>query len=103
MYLDIASPARTMKRCIFRSDRLALQGGEMPRKLVMVLLGVSLAAALIFTWFWLNAPPTGIEGKGGQDGSIAVQYISLATAVVSLLTAIVGLMRDSRKSNKGDI
>jgi hypothetical protein len=74
----------------------------MPRKLVIALLGVSLAAALTFTWFWLSAPPTGIEEKGGQDGSIAVQYISLATAVVSLLTAIVGLVRDGRKPNRGD-
>jgi hypothetical protein len=69
----------------------------MSRKLVIALLGISLAAALTFSWFWLNAPPKGIEGKGVQDSSLVVQYISLATAVVSLLTAIVGLVRDSRK------
>jgi hypothetical protein len=74
----------------------------MPRKLVIALLGISLVAALTFTWFWLNAPPKGIEGKGVQDGSLAVQYISLATAVVSLFTAIVGLMRDSRNPKGRD-
>lgn len=74
----------------------------MPRKLVVALLGISLVAALTFTWFWLNAPPKGIEAKGVQDGSLAAQYVSLATAVVSLLTAIVGLMRDSRNAKGRD-
>jgi hypothetical protein len=74
----------------------------MPRKLVTAFLGISLVAFLMFTWFWLNAPPKGIEGKGVPDGSLAVQYVSLATAVVSLLGAIVGLVRDSRNPKGKD-
>lgn len=68
----------------------------MPRKLVLTLFIVAVVSLVIFVVLRVNAPPPGIETKGGES-SLTAQFVSLTTSIVSLLTAIVGLIKTTRK------
>jgi hypothetical protein len=67
----------------------------MRRRVIYLLLGLSVCALGAYAWIRLNAPPPGIQSKGGSESMVA-EYVSLGTAVVSFLTAVVGLIRTGR-------
>jgi len=73
----------------------------MSRKLLLILLVVSLGSLVIYIAVTWDPALPGVEPKGA-DASLTVQYVSLATAVVSLLTAIVGLATSFKKSRRGE-
>ncbi len=70
----------------------------MPKKLVLTLFIVALVSLVAFVVLRLNAPPPGIETKGGESSLVTAQFVSLTTSIVSLLTAIVGLIKTTRKN-----
>ena len=69
----------------------------MSKKLVLVLLGISLGSLAIFIAATWSLPPADVEPKG-SDSSVMLQILSLATAIVSLLTAIIGLLKSTVKA-----
>jgi hypothetical protein len=75
----------------------------MPRKVIVILLIVALSAFIVYLAVHWSAAPVGIEAKGGDGGSEAVQYAALATSGLSLATALVGLLKtllDGRETRR---
>jgi hypothetical protein len=57
------------------SDRRGIDGGKMPRAVIIGFLALGLISLLVFAGFIFQVPPPGVETKA-DSGSLAVRYVS---------------------------